>query len=75
MVCSGDSREVVREKANIALCKLMDATVAPQLLFEKMTAAFTHKNGKVNQTLSFLFGAVSFLLAMIYIAFKILANY
>ena len=73
MICSGDSREVGREKANIALCKLMDATVAPQLLFEKMTAAFTHKNGKVNQTSSFLFGAVADLL--ISIAFKILANY
>jgi len=50
----GDSREVVREKANIALCKLMDATVAPQLLFEKMTAAFTHKNGKVREEILLL---------------------
>ncbi len=30
-----------------ALCKLMDATISPQQLFEKMQPAFTHKNGKV----------------------------
>ena len=45
----GDTREVVREKANIALCKLMDATIAPQPLFEKIQAAFTHKNSRVRE--------------------------
>lgn len=45
----GDTREVVREKANIALCKLMDATIAPQPLFEKIHAAFTHKNSRVRE--------------------------
>jgi len=45
----GDTREVVREKANIALCKLMDATIAPQPLFEKITSAFTHKNSRVRE--------------------------
>ena len=43
----GDTRESVREKANIALCKLMDATVTPQQLFEKLIPHFSHKNGKV----------------------------
>ena len=37
----------MREKANIALCKLMDATVTPQQLFEKLIPHFSHKNGKV----------------------------
>eukprot|EP00092_Neocalanus_flemingeri_P004447 GFUD01004782.1.p1 GENE.GFUD01004782.1~~GFUD01004782.1.p1 ORF type:complete len:1502 (+),score=448.94 GFUD01004782.1:193-4698(+) len=45
----GDTKEVVREKANIALCKLMDATIAPQPLFEKIQAAFTHKNSRVRE--------------------------
>jgi len=45
----GDTREVVREKANIALCKLMDATIAPQPLFEKIQPAFTHKNSRVRE--------------------------
>ena len=44
----GDTRESVREKANIALCKLMDATVTPQQLFEKLIPHFSHKNGKVH---------------------------
>jgi hypothetical protein len=30
-----------------ALCKLMDATITPQQIFEKMQPAFSHKNGKV----------------------------
>jgi len=45
----GDTREVVREKANIALCKLMDATIAPQPLFEKIQGAFQHKNSRVRE--------------------------
>jgi len=50
----GDNKEVVREKANIALCKLMDSTVQPQPLFEKMMNAFTHKNGKVREEILLL---------------------
>jgi len=50
----GDTRESVREKANIALCKLMDATVAPQQLFEKLIPHFSHKNGKVREELPLL---------------------
>jgi len=45
----GDTRESVREKANIALCKLMDATIAPQPLFEKIQSAFQHKNSRVRE--------------------------
>ena len=45
----GDTRESVREKANIALCKLMDATIAPQPLFEKIQFAFQHKNSRVRE--------------------------
>ena len=43
----GDTRQEVRDKANIVLCKLMDATVQPQALFEKITSAFSHKNSRV----------------------------
>ena len=43
----GDTRQEVRDKANIVLCKLMDATVAPHQLFEKITPAFSHKNSRV----------------------------
>jgi len=50
----GDTRESVREKANIALCKLMDATVTPQQLFEKLIPHFSHKNGKVREELPLL---------------------
>ena len=50
----GDSKEVVRERANIALCKLMDSTIQPHPLFEKMMGAFTHKNGKVREEILLL---------------------
>merc|ERR1719509_332998 len=50
----GDTRETVREKANIALCKLMDATISPQPLFEKIRGAFSHKNGKVREEVMLL---------------------
>ena len=45
----GDTRPEVREKANIVLCKLMDATIAPQPLFEKIQPAFSHKNSRVRE--------------------------
>ena len=45
----GDTREIVREKANFALTKLLEEDVMePQALFEKMSA-FSHKNGKVRE--------------------------
>ncbi len=46
----GDTRETVREKAHYLICKLMEEEVIePQPLFEKMSGAFTHKNGKVRE--------------------------
>ena len=45
----GDTRPEVREKANIVLCKLMDATVSPQQLFEKISSGFSHKNSRVRE--------------------------
>lgn len=45
----GDTRMEVREKANIVLCKLMDATVSPQQLFEKISPGFSHKNSRVRE--------------------------
>jgi CLIP-associating protein 1/2 len=46
----GDTREVVREKANYVLTRLMKDVIGPQTLFEKMgQPAFQHKNGKVRE--------------------------
>lgn len=45
----GDTRAEVREKANIVLCKLMDATVTPAQLFEKIQPGFSHKNSRVKE--------------------------
>ncbi|XP_071744945.1 CLIP-associating protein 1-B isoform X16 [Lepeophtheirus salmonis] len=45
----GDSRESVREKSALLFVKLMEETVEPQILLEKLTGAYTHKNGKVRE--------------------------
>ena len=45
----GDTRAEVREKANIVLCKLMDATVTPAQLFERIQPGFSHKNSRVRE--------------------------
>lgn len=46
----GDSKEVVRERAQLLILKLMERDViTPQALFEKLTPAFTHKNGKIRE--------------------------
>jgi CLIP-associating protein 1/2 len=46
----GDSKEVVREKAQLLILKLMERDViTPQALFEKLTPAFAHKNGKIRE--------------------------
>lgn len=51
----GDTREIVREKANCVLSRLMQDVVDPQTLFEKMgQAAFQHKNGKVREEILIL---------------------
>lgn len=47
---TGDSKEVVREKAQLLILKLMERDViTPQALFEKLTPAFSHKNGKIRE--------------------------
>ena len=47
---TGDSKEVVREKAQLLILKLMERDViTPQGLFEKLTPAFSHKNGKIRE--------------------------
>ncbi|KDR12058.1 CLIP-associating protein 1 [Zootermopsis nevadensis] len=46
----GDSKEVVREKAQLLILKLMERDViTPSSLFEKLTPAFSHKNGKIRE--------------------------
>lgn len=51
----GDTRETVRDKAHHLITKLMEEEVIePQALFEKMQAAFTHKNGKVREEILIL---------------------
>uniref|UniRef100_A0A1Q3FX57 Putative microtubule associated-protein orbit n=1 Tax=Culex tarsalis TaxID=7177 RepID=A0A1Q3FX57_CULTA len=46
----GDSRDTVREKAQLLLHKLMECrVVAPQSLLDKLTVCFKHKNAKVRE--------------------------
>ncbi|XP_043239649.1 CLIP-associating protein 1-B-like isoform X2 [Amphibalanus amphitrite] len=45
----GDSKESVRDKAHILLIMLMLHTMSPQLMFEKLTPAFSHKLAKVRE--------------------------
>ncbi|XP_049844467.1 CLIP-associating protein 1-A isoform X1 [Schistocerca gregaria] len=46
----GDNKEVVREKAQLFLLKLLEREIAsPYYLFEKLTLAFTHKNAKIRE--------------------------
>lgn len=46
----GDSRDTVREKAQLLLQKLMEHhVVPPQQLLEKLTPCFKHKNLKVRE--------------------------
>ena len=41
---------MVREKAQLLLLKMMERDViTPQALFEKLTPAFSHKNGKIRE--------------------------
>jgi CLIP-associating protein 1/2 len=49
-VLAGDSKEVVREKAQLLILKLMERDViSPSSLFDKLTPAFSHKNGKIRE--------------------------
>ncbi|CAG2062336.1 unnamed protein product [Timema podura] len=46
----GDSKEMVREKSQLLILKLMERDViTPQALFDKLMPAFTHKNGKIRE--------------------------
>ncbi|XP_062552161.1 CLIP-associating protein isoform X6 [Armigeres subalbatus] len=46
----GDSRDTVREKAQLLLHKLMECRViAPQSMLDKLTVCFKHKNAKVRE--------------------------
>ncbi|XP_055592282.1 CLIP-associating protein isoform X6 [Uranotaenia lowii] len=46
----GDSRDTVREKAQLVLHKLMECRVIPpQTLLDKLTVCFKHKNAKVRE--------------------------
>ncbi|XP_049543120.1 CLIP-associating protein isoform X3 [Anopheles darlingi] len=46
----GDSRDTVREKAQLLLHKLMECRVVqPQTLLDKLNICFKHKNGKVRE--------------------------
>lgn len=46
----GDSRDTVREKAQLLLHKLLESRVlTPQNLLDKLTHCFKHKNAKVRE--------------------------
>ncbi|KAB7496078.1 CLIP-associating protein [Armadillidium nasatum] len=45
----GDSKDAVREKAQLLLSTFMVSVVSPNLLLEKLIPAFSHKNGKVRE--------------------------
>ncbi|XP_071512314.1 CLIP-associating protein 1-A isoform X6 [Panulirus ornatus] len=45
----GDSKDAVREKAQLLISTLMDHVVTPNSMFERLMPAFSHKNGKVRE--------------------------
>ena len=45
----GDSKDSVREKAQTLLASLMEHVEQPNGLFQRLTPAFAHKNGKVRE--------------------------
>lgn len=46
----GDSRDTVREKAQLLLAKLLHCHVLqPQQLLDKLTPCFKHKNAKIRE--------------------------
>ncbi|CAB3383709.1 Hypothetical predicted protein [Cloeon dipterum] len=47
----GDSKDLVREKAQVLLNKMMDSVCTPQQLFDRLAPAFNHKNGKIREEL------------------------
>ncbi|KAL1513059.1 hypothetical protein ABEB36_002537 [Hypothenemus hampei] len=46
----GDTKDTVREKAQLFILKLLERSVlSPQTLFEKLTPYFSHKNAKIRE--------------------------
>lgn len=45
----GDSKDAVREKAQMLLSSMMEYVVTPNSMFERLIPAFSHKNGKVRE--------------------------
>ncbi|XP_045128218.1 CLIP-associating protein 1-like isoform X8 [Portunus trituberculatus] len=45
----GDSKDAVREKAQMLLSSMMENVVSPNSMFERLIPAFSHKNGKVRE--------------------------
>lgn len=45
----GDSKDSVREKAEDFILKLMEWSIQPQLLWERLLSAFVHRNNKVRE--------------------------
>lgn len=46
----GDSKDTVREKAQLLILKLLERSVStPQHLLEKLSPGFTHKNAKIRE--------------------------
>ncbi|KAK8736518.1 hypothetical protein OTU49_005051 [Cherax quadricarinatus] len=45
----GDSKDAVREKAQLLLSTLMDHVLSPNSMFDRLMPAFSHKNGKVRE--------------------------
>lgn len=45
----GDSKDSVREKAEDFILKLMEWSIQPQILWERLLSAFVHRNNKVRE--------------------------
>ncbi|XP_066957429.1 CLIP-associating protein 1 isoform X29 [Macrobrachium rosenbergii] len=45
----GDSKDAVREKAQVLISALMVHVLSPNSMFERLIPAFAHKNGKVRE--------------------------
>jgi hypothetical protein len=49
-VFAGDSKDAVREKAQLLIQNLMEhSVITPSSLFEKLTPAFSHRNHKIRE--------------------------
>jgi hypothetical protein len=46
---SGDAKDSVREKAEDFILKLMEWSIQPQILWERLLSAFVHRNNKVRE--------------------------